>query len=341
MPGCLHLYVEESCVSTIIRLSGIRAIMFLVTLWAILSLNFLIPRLMPGDPALFLLGGEVETADPAVVAALREQYGLNQSISKQYTTYWQNLLHGDLGYSLQRRQTVADAIADKLPWTLLLGSISLLLATVLGIGLGAWSTWRGRLFETAGLGLAIGLNAMPTFWVGILLLANFASRPGGLPSYGAYTAWEDFTPLSTEWLWDVGRHLVLPATTLTIALLGDIALLTNAALRDVIPESYLTTARGKGLRERTVLIRHALRNAMLPLVARIGLMAGLMFGGSTLVESVFSYPGIGLMLYDAVIARDFPLLQGGLLVIVLAVLVANSIADLLYRLLDPRVRVGT
>jgi peptide/nickel transport system permease protein len=327
-------------VSDTIRLAGVRTIIFLVTLWAILSLNFLIPRLMPGDPALFLLGGDVETADPAVVDALRVRYGLNQSVSTQYVTYWRNLLRGDLGYSLQRRQTVADAIADKLPWTLLLGGTSLLLATVLGIGLGAWCTWRGRSFETAGLGLAIGLNAMPAFWVGILLLANFASRPGSLPSYGAYTAWESFSPFSPDWLQDVGRHLVLPVTTLTLALVGDITLITNAALRDVIPEPYLTTARGKGLRERTVLTRHALRNAMLPLIARIGLMAGLVFGGSTLVESVFSYPGIGLMLYDAVIARDFPLLQGGLLVIVLAVLVANAAADLLYRLLDPRVRTA-
>jgi peptide/nickel transport system permease protein len=179
---------------------------------------------------------------------------------------------------------------------------------------------------------------MPAFWIGILLLATFASRPDGLPSYGAYTPWERFVPFSPAWLRDVGRHLVLPAATLTLALVGDITLITNAALRDVMPEPYLITARGKGLHERTVLIRHALRNAMLPLVARIGLMAGLMFGGSTVVEAVFSYPGIGLMLYDAVIARDFPLLQGGLLVIVLAVLVANAAADLLYRLLDPRLR---
>jgi peptide/nickel transport system permease protein len=328
-------------VRQVIRLIGIRALIFLVTLWAILSLNFLIPRLMPGDPALFLLGGDIDTADPAVVDALRERYGLSQPLSTQYVTYWRNLLHGDLGYSLQRRQDVADAIADKLPWTLLLGGTSLLLATVLGVSLGAWCTWRGRMFETAGLGLAIGLNAMPAFWVGILLLANFASHPGGLPSYGAYTPWASFTPFSSDWLRDVGRHLILPAATLTLALVGDITLITNAALRDVLPEAYLTTAHSKGLRERTVLTRHALRNAMLPLVARIGLMAGLMFGGSTLVEKVFSYPGIGLMLYDAVIARDFPLLQGGLLVIVLAVLVANAAADLLYRLLDPRVRRST
>jgi len=328
-------------VSHTIRLVGVRAVTFLATLWVILSINFLIPRLMPGDPTLFLLGGDIETADPAVVETLRARYGLNHSLSTQYLLYWQNLLRGDLGYSLQRRQPVADVIAGKLPWTLLLGGTSLFLATVLGIGLGAWCTWRGRIFETAGLGLAIGLNAMPAFWVGILLLANFASRPGSLPSYGAYTPWKDFAPFSTDWLWDVGQHLILPAVTLTLALVGDITLLTNAALRDVIPEPYLITARGKGLRERTVLFRHALRNAMLPLVARIGLMAGLMFGGSTLVESVFSYPGLGLMLYDAVIARDFALLQGGLLVIVLAVLAANTAADLLYRLLDPRLRTGT
>jgi len=336
----MPLSYGDDLVRNAIQLAGVHAVIFLVTLWAILSLNFLIPRLMPGDPALFLLGGDIETADPAVVETLRERYGLNKSISTQYVTYWRNLLRGDLGYSLQRRQNVSEAIGDKLPWTLLLGGTSLLLATILGVGFGAWCTWRGRSFEATGLGLAIGLNAMPAFWVGILLLANFASRPGGLPSYGAYTPWESFAPFSLGWLRDVGRHLALPVTTLTLALIGDITLITNAALRDVMPEPYLTTARGKGLRARTVLTRHALRNAMLPLVARIGLMAGLMFGGSTLVESVFSYPGIGLMLYDAVTARDFPLLQGGLLVIVLAVLIANAAADLLYRLLDPRVRVG-
>ena len=165
-------------------------------------------------------------------------------------------------------------------------------------------------------------------------------RPGGLPSYGAYTPWLTAQPFSVTWLIDVGRHLVLPAVTLTLALVGDIILLTNTALRDVLGAPYLMTARGKGLPEGVILRRHALRSALLPLTARIGLMAGLMFGGSTLIESVFSYPGSGLLLYDAVIARDFPLLQGGLLVIVVAVLAANAGADLLYRLLDPRVRAA-
>lgn len=321
-----------------IQLAIMRIAIFLVTLWVILSLNFLIPRLMPGDPMLFLLGGEVETADPVVVDALRERYGFNQSIAQQYFTYWQNLSQGDLGYSLQKRQSVAEAIGEKLPWTLLLGGTSLLLATSIGVIFGMFCTWRGRSFETTGLGLAIAINAMPVFWVGILLLANFASRPGGLPSYGAYTAWARYVPLSVDWLGDVARHLILPATTLTLALVGDIVLIANAALRDVIQAPYLTTARSKGLRERTVLRRHAVPNALLPLIARVGLMAGLMFGGSVLVESVFSYPGIGLMLYNAVIARDFPLLQGALLVIVLAVLTANAIADFLYRVFDPRLR---
>jgi peptide/nickel transport system permease protein len=326
-------------VSSTFRLIVIRGAIFLGTLWAILSLNFLIPRLMPGDPALFLLGGEVETADQDTVEALRERYGFNQPLTTQYLTYWYKLLHGDLGYSLQRRQPVAEAIGEKLPWTILLGGTSLLLATGIGVGIGAWSTWRGRSFEAIGLGAAIGVNAMPAFWVGILLLANFAARPGGLPSYGAYTPWAQAAPFSPEWLQDVARHLILPAVTLTLALVGDITLITNAALRDVMQEPYLMTARGKGLRERTVLGRHALRNALLPLIARVGLMTGLMFGGSVLVESVFSYPGIGLMLYEAVISRDFPLLQGGLLVIVLAVLLANAAADLLYRLFDPRLRI--
>lgn len=328
-------------VKTWLRLVSLRVAIFGATLWAILSLNFLIPRLMPGDPALFLLGGEVETADPAAVEALRERYGLNQSLIAQYRIYWRNLLRGDLGYSLQRRQSVSEAIKEKLPWTLLLGSTSLLCASLLGLGLGIWSAWRGRVFEAASLGMAIGINAMPAFWVGLLLLANFASRPGSLPSYGAYTPWKSFALFSYEWLHDVGRHLILPAATLTLALVGDIILISNTALREVMTEPYLITARAKGLRDHTVLLQHALRNALLPIVARIGLMAGLMFGGSTLVESVFSYPGLGLTLYKAVIARDFPLLQGVLLVIVVAVLTANAAADLCYRLLDPRVRASS
>jgi peptide/nickel transport system permease protein len=208
---------------------------------------------------------------------------------------------------------------------------------VLGVALGAVSAWRGGSLEFLGLGVSVGVNAMPVFWVGMLLLATFAARRGGLPAFGAYTTWASYDSLMDQ-ITDVARHLILPAATLALAMVGDIALLTHAAVRETMGATYITAARGKGLRERDLLRRHVLRNAMLPLVARLGVIAGLMVGGSTLVETVFSYPGVGLTMYKAVIARDFPLLQGGFLLIAAAVLLANAGAGLLYGLLDPRVR---
>ena len=315
-----------------------RAGVFLLTLWAVLTLNFLLPRLMPGDPALFLLGGEIDTAPPEMIAALRARYGLDAPWGEQYIAYLGNLLCGDLGYSLARRQGVAEALGDKLPWTLLLGGVSLAAATALGVTLGAAGAWRGGRAEALNLGAALVMNAMPAFWVGMVLLATFAARPGGLPAFGAYTAWAAPSSLWDQVV-DVARHLVLPAATLALALVGDIALLAHAAVREAMAETYVTTARGKGLRERVVLRRHVLRNALLQLAARLGVMAGLMVGGATLVETVFSYPGVGLTMYKAVMARDFPLLQGGFLVVAVAVLAANAGAELLYGLLDPRVRI--
>ena len=314
-----------------------RVALLALTLWAVLTLNFFIPRLMPGDPALFLLGGEIDTANPELVAALRERYGLNAPLGEQYATYMVNLLHGDLGYSLGRRQPVAEAISSRLPWTLLLGGVSLALAAGAGVALGAWIAWRGGRAELFGLSAAVGANAMPVFWVGMILLATFAARQGGLPAFGAYTVWSRPDTL-WEQVADVARHLILPAATLALALVGDIALLTHTAVRETLHETYVTTARGKGLHERAILWRHVLRNAMLPLVARLGVMAGLVVGGSTLVEAVFSYPGVGLMMFKAVTSRDFPLLQGGFLVVAVGVLTANAVAGLLYGLLDPRVK---
>ncbi|MBN1287411.1 MAG: ABC transporter permease [Anaerolineae bacterium] len=316
-----------------------RTGVFLLTLWAVLTLNFLIPRLMPGDPALFLLGDAAETAPPAMLETLRARYGLDAPAWEQYTAYMSGLLRGDLGYSLARRQEVGAVLADKLPWTLLLGGVSFTAAAVLGVALGALSAWRGGRLEIVGVGVSVAVNAMPAFWVGMLLLATFAARPGGLPAFGAYTPWAGYDSAAAEAL-DVARHLILPATTLALALVGDIALLTHAAVRETMGETYVMAARGKGLRERDLLRRHVLRNAMLPLAARLGVVAGLMAGGSTLVETVFSYPGVGLTMYQAVIARDFPLLQGGFLVVALAVLAANAAAGLLYGRLDPRAKGG-
>ncbi len=323
-----------------VRLIVSRTALFLLTLWAVLTLNFLIPRLMPGDPALFLLGDAAETAPLEVLESLRARYGLDAPLGEQYAAYIGNLLHGDLGYSLARRQDVSTVLMDKLPWTLLLGGVSFLLAAATGITLGAASAWRGGRWELLGVSVSVGANAMPAFWVGMLLLAAFASRPGGLPAFGAYTPWAGHDSTAAEAL-DVARHLILPALTLALALMGDVALLAHTAVRETMRETYLTAARGKGLRERDLLWRHVLRNAMLPLVARLGVTAGLMVGGSTLVETVFSYPGVGLTMYQAVIARDFPLLQGGFLVVAVAVLAANAAAGLLYSLLDPRIREGT
>ena len=314
-----------------------RFAQYALVLLAAMSLNFLLPRAMPGSPLRFLAGEDVGMLAPAQVAEIRARYGLDQSLGVQYLTYVRNMATGQWGFSYQLGKPVADAVRDRLPWTLLLVGSSLLVATIFGILVGALAAWRrGRGLDTASLTGAIVVDSLPTFWLGMILVAVFAVELRWLPIYGAMTSWGPRSGL--PYVVDVLRHLVLPATTLTFASLSGTFLVMRYAMLDTLGQDYIRTARAKGLRERRVLVKHAVRNAMLPVSTVVFLNLGYLVGGATVVETVFSYPGVGTLLYQAVLNRDYPVLQGAFFILTVSVILANVIADLVYPILDPRVR---
>ncbi|MCR5980305.1 ABC transporter permease subunit [Gordonia jinghuaiqii] len=308
---------------------------YLLVLWAAVTLNFALPHLAPGDPVVYLYGGAEGNLAPEYVARIRAEYGLDQSIPEQYLSFWAGLLRGDLGMSVSMNRPVFDVLMDKLPWTVALVGLGMLFAAVLGTLLGTWAAWRrGTKRETATLTATLAVDSMPGFWVGMILIAIFSVGLGWFPSYGAATIGAE----GWAWFGEVIARLVLPVATLTIASIGGFFLLSRASTVVVLDEPYIRLARAKGLRERQVAMGHAMRNALLPVFTTLTLAVGTMLSGAVVVETVFSYPGLGKLTYDAVTTRDYPLLQGAFLLATIGIIAANIVADLTYPLIDPRVR---
>jgi len=302
-----------------------------------ITLNFALPRAMPGNPLIMLAGEEVMRLSPQQRQELLAEFGLDQPVPIQYVLYLQKLVQGDLGYSYLKRRPIAEMIAERLPWTLLLTGTSLVLSTVIGVALGALAAWkRGGRRDLGLLGLLLFLDSLPSFWVGMMLIALFAVRVPLFPAFGAVTPWAKLT--GWDYIVDVARHLVLPVVTLTIVSVPNIFLTTRYAMLSVLGQDFITVARAKGVKEQWVLFRHALRNALLPVATVFTLGLGFAFGGATVIETVFSYPGIGRLIFEAMSGRDYPVVQAAFLMITITVIAANILADLLYPLLDPRVR---
>ncbi len=302
-----------------------------------MTINFVLPRLMPGDPIVLLAGEEAARLSPQQRQALLAEFDLDQPLPIQYARYLQKLAHGDLGYSYVKHRPIAEMIAERLLWTLLLTGTSLALATLIGVALGALAAWkRGGRRDLGLLGILIFLDSLPSFWVGMMLIALFAVRVPLFPAFGAVTPWAKLT--GWEYAADVARHLVLPLVTLTLVSVPNIFLTTRYAMLSVMGQEFITVARAKGLAERWILFRHALRNALLPVATVFTLGLGFAFGGATVIETVFSYPGIGRLIFEAMSGRDYPVVQAAFLMITVTVVAANILADLLYPLLDPRVR---
>jgi peptide/nickel transport system permease protein len=317
-----------------------RAGQYTLVLLAALTLNFFLPRAMPGSPLRFLAGEDVGMLSPLQVAEVRARYGLDRSLFEQYLTYLGSTVTGDWGYSYQLGKPVIAAILERLPWTLLLVGTGLLIASLFGIIVGAIAAWnRGRAADTVPLTGSIVVDSLPTFWLGMLLIAVFAVELRWFPIFGARTAWGPTE--GWPYVRDVLRHLVLPATTLTLASLSGTFLVMRYAMLDVLGQDYVRTARSKGVHERTVLLKHAMRNALLPVSTVVFLNLGYLIGGATVIETVFSYPGVGTLLYQAVLNRDYPVLQGAFLMLTVSVILANMLSDAVYPLLDPRVRRGS
>lgn len=310
---------------------------YALLVFVVATLNFAIPRLMPGNPAVLLLGADAARVLPAEVEEAYERFGLDRSIPSQYGLYLSNLVHGDLGYSYRNRQPVAELLADRLPWTGLLVGTALVASSALGISAGTFAAWRRRRRGgNSALAGVVVLDSLPTFWVGLLLLIGFGVQLRWLPTFGSVTLGDRATGLA--WFVDVASHLALPTTTLTLSALGMVFLVTRGAMLDVTNEDFVAVARAKGLRERRIAIRHGLPAASVPIATLLLFRLGSMLGGVTVIETVFSYPGVGRMMYQAALGRDYPVLQGGLLVLSLFVILANFLADLLAPRLDPRAR---
>jgi peptide/nickel transport system permease protein len=289
---------------------------------------FSLIHLTPGDPVAIMLR---EEADPATAAALRAALGLDRPLPIQYLTWLGRAARGELGRSIRTNQPVSQAILERLPVTLTLAAAATLLALLVALPAGIVSAVRrNSLADVAGTVAALSGVSLPNFWLAILLIFVFSVTLGWLPPLG----W--VSPLRDPW--GGLRSLVLPAVTLGTAMAAVVMRMTRSSLLEVLQLDFVRTARAKGLREGGVLLRHALRNALIPVVTVVGLQAGALLGGAIITETVFALPGVGRLLVDAIFQRDFPLVQGVVLFLALNFLVINLAVDLAYAVLDPRIR---
>jgi len=312
-----------------------RIIYLVITIFAVITLNFIIFRLMPGDPIRILIGERL--LKPEVADEVRRMFGLDRPLWEQYVMYIKNLLTGYLGYSLYWRRPVLDIILERLPITILLLGTSTTISLILGVILGIKAaTKRGSKVDVGIITASLVFYAVPVFWIGMMLLL-FLSVYIPLFPIGKTTS---IPPPSDPFLYvlDLLWHLTLPVTALVLIEFGGFALLMRSSLLEVLTENYIVTARAKGLPERIVLYGHAFRNAVLPIVTAAALSFGYVVGGATLTETVFSIEGVGRLIFEAVIQRDYPVLQGAFFILAVSVVIANFIADILYALLDPRIR---
>ncbi len=311
---------------------------YLIALAAIFSLNFILPRLMPGDPMNAIYGDEALVAmTPELKADLIRQFSLDRSWWDQLQSYILGLLQGDMGFSYYYRDQVSTVIMGALPWTLLLTGLALAIATLIGVALGIEAGFkRGSLFDRGLVAGLMFLGGFPDFFIGILLLLIFAVSLPVLPISGAVSPYAGYHGLA--YVLDVLWHLALPLASMILVQLGSIFLLTRNTMVTLLAESFILTARAKGCPETVIKYSHAGRNSLLPVTTATGLRIPHLLTGALFIEIVFSYPGVGSLLNTAISARDYPLIQGILLIVTLTVLTANFLIDLLYTKLDPRVR---
>nr|WP_243866942.1 ABC transporter permease [Actinophytocola oryzae] len=306
----------------------------LVSFGLVIVLGFLLFRALPGDPVQTMTRGRPAT--PQMMAELEHRLGLDQPLWKQFLNYLGDLFHGDMGASYFYNVPVLQKIGERLWPTVLLVGVSTLISVALGLWLGTRSGWRrGSRFDRISTGVALTLWSTPTFWLGLLLMA---ATTGLFPTAGLVNS--DTPPDFFSQAIDIAHHMVLPTITMVAVTYAQYQLVMRSSLIEESGADYLTTARAKGLRDDVVRRRHAVPNALLPTVTLVFLHLGMVIAGAISVETVFSWPGLGLLTYDALKAGDLPLLQGTFIVLAGAVIFMNMLADLLYRVLDPRVRAS-
>jgi len=317
---------------------GARIVKIVAIVMAIAIFNFFLIRAAPGDPAL-VIAGQSGAVDAQFVARIRSDYGLDKPLPVQLGTYLEKIAHGDLGYSYRQQRPVLSLIAERLPATLLLALSAFVLSLAGGVLLGCLAGVRaGQWSDTLITTMSLILYATPVFWLGLMFVLLFSVHLEWLPAFG----YRDISANLTGWAGaaDVARHLVLPALTLGMLYLAMYARLMRASIIEVGFQEYVKTAYAKGASPSRVLWRHMLRNALLPVMTMAGLQAGTLVGGSVVIETVFAWPGLGRLTYEAVLARDYQLLQGIFFVLSIVVVAFNGLTDLLYRFVDPRIRHG-
>ncbi|WP_426115006.1 ABC transporter permease [Pseudomonas sp. DSP3-2-2] len=312
-----------------LRLIIARLAMAVPTLLLISIAVFAMIRLIPGDPALLMLG---DMADPANLSALRQSLGLDQPMWIQYLIWIKAVLSGDLGHSITSQQAVLPLVLERFSVSLTIVLSAVFLAAVIAVPLGMLAAWKQNSLVDLGLVTAATLLlSIPGFWMGLLLLYAFGLTLGWLPVVGYVPFGEDFGKALT--------YVILPITTLVLHESGVIIRMARASTIEVLRLDYIAHARAKGLSERAVLWRHTLRNAFAPTWTLIGLILGNLLGGIAVIETVFTIPGIGRLMVDSIYARDYPVLQGSLLLITFVYVLVNLVVDLMYPLFDPRVKV--
>lgn len=312
-----------------------RFLSCLLVLLLAATVNFLLPRVLPGDPVEFLVGEEASRLMPEQRNAVLAEFRLERSLAEQYLLYLASVISLDFGTSVGHGVSVLTVVAQRLPWTLLLSASAIVLATILGFALAcAFHCLPGRRLPSVLMGILVMLGSLPTFWVGMVMIAVFGAALGWFPSHGT------MNPVAEGWIAIVSvlHHAALPVTTLTLFHLPAVFLLARAGLESALGSGYVALARSHGAGPTRVLVRQAAPNAVLPLANQFAISFGGILGGTVVVESVFAYPGLGLLLYEGILAHDFPLVQGIFLLFIFAVVAANIAADLLQVLLDQRLR---
>jgi peptide/nickel transport system permease protein len=299
-----------------------RLISFCTVVFGVLSLTFLLIHLVPGDPVEVMLGESASLADRDV---LRAELGLNQSVASQFGLYLSRLAHADFGVSIHSKTPIIDLIKTRYPATLKLALLALLIGVGVGVPLGIYAAlkaghWQDLLVTI----VSVRLSAMPAFWLGPMLMLIFAVWLGCLPVSGM----------------DSPSSIILPALTLGFGLSAILTRMTRTSLLEVLNEDFIRTARAKGLTERQVILRHALRAALLPIITIVGLQMGSLLAGTVITETIFSWDGIGRLLVESIEKRDYPVTQACVLLVALSYVVVNVLTDLLYRLVDPRIRLS-
>ena len=320
------------------QLFASRLVKAAAILIAIVVMNFFLVHAAPGDPAM-VMAGEAGAADEKFVTELRELFGLDRPLYEQLGTYVGKIVQGDLGFSYRQQRPVWDILAERLPATLVLTLTAFLLALALGVALGTLAAITvGTWADSAITIVALLAYATPIYWIGLMLSLFFSIQLGWLPAFGYETIGAGYTGLAH--VADVAVHLILPVITLALFYMASYARLTRASMLEVRSLDFVKTAKAKGLTQSRIVTRHVLRNAILPVITVAGIQAGQLVGGSILIETVFAWPGIGRLAFEAVLQRDYQVLLGIFLVTSIMVILFNILTDILYGLVDPRIQVS-